>query len=228
TSLCYNDTAIIHSRLSVKDPNFTYEWLLDNILDQQKSDSFRIVVKGNHNLNLTVKASGDCRVSKSMQVYYHPLPNFSIVGDTVFNKANYIVLSASKAFNTYKWSNGASTKDNGFWAYTLGAPGVHSQTLEVSDSNGCKSSETHWFRTNGLTDVNTSAKTQWQIYPNPGSDIVNIIAPEKGILKLYSAEGKLIKTFSVAEGMNKADVSDLSAGYYLLQCGSFRSTLLIE
>ena len=181
-------------------------------------------------INLQVKYYGryGCIADTIKKINFLPQPSFKILGDTVYNKANYIILSCDKSFNKYRWSNGNSTKDNGFWAYTLGAPGKYNIRLEVTDSNGCKSEAAHSIRTNGLTTINTTSKSQWQIYPNPGSDIVNIIAPENGILNLYSAEGKLIKTFSVVEGMNKADVSDLSAGYYLLHCGSFRSTLLIE
>ncbi len=228
TSLCYSDTAIINSRLSVKDPNFRYEWLLDNVLDQQKTDSFRIVVKGNHNLSLTVKASGDCSVSKTMQVYYHPLPNFTIIGDTIFNKANYIVLSASKVFNAYKWSNGANTKDNGFWAYTLGAPGVYSQALEVTDSNGCKSVETHGFRTNGLTGIDNQVGNLWHIYPNPGNGVFTIEALEDIVMDVYSSDGRLVKKLSLNFGLNQVNLSELSTGYYHLRCGNFGSVLMIE
>lgn len=228
TTGCLNDTITISSRLSQYYPNLDYKWYLDHQLSSITGSDFRWVVKGNQTLELKLGSTNACKTQKMITCNFLPLPVVSILGDTIFNKAHYIQLSSDKVFTRYSWSNGSTTKDNGFWAYTLGAPGKYNIRLEVTDSNGCKSEAVHSFRTNGLTDVNTSAKTQWQIYPNPGSDIVNIIAPENGILKLYSAEGKLIKTFSVAEGMNKADVSDLSAGYYLLQCGSFRSTLLIE
>ncbi len=217
TSLCYNDTAIINSRVNIKDPNFRYKWLLDNVIQQQTVDSFRIVVKGNHNLSLTVKASGDCSVSKTMQVYYHPLPNFTIIGDTVFNKANYIVLSASKVFNAYKWSNGTNTKDNGFWAYTLGAPGAYSQALEVTDSNGCKSVETHWFRTNGLTGIDKAALSNIVIHPNPFTESISIESKEDGTYSILNTEGKIVAEGLLTEGKQSIQLKHLSAGIYYLQ-----------
>lgn len=169
-----------------------------------------------------------CTSDTQINISFLPKPIFKILGDTVFNRAHYIQLSCDKTFKHYQWSNGTNTKVNGFWAYTLGAPGIYSQALQVTDSNGCKITETHWFRTNGLTGIEDRLGNLWHVYPNPGSGVFTIEALEDIVMEVYSSDGRLVKKLSLNIGLNQVDLSELSSGYYHLRCGAFGSVLMVE
>ena len=217
TAICLNDTARILSKVNPSNVPFNYYWILDGQLSFQNGENFDLVVNDTHQLKLKINTSGACESEKTIDIFPLPLPNFTIIGDTVFNKANYIVLSASKVFNAYKWSNGANTKDNGFWAYTLGAPGVYNQALEVTDSNGCKSVETHGFRTNGLTGIDKAALSNIVIHPNPFTESISIESKEDGTYSILNTEGKIVAEGLLTEGKQSIQLKYLSAGIYYLQ-----------
>jgi hypothetical protein len=182
--------------------------------------------------NLQIKATYygryDCGDDTTINTILLPKPSFKILGDTVYNKANYIQLSSDKPFKHYNWSDGKQTRDNGFWAYLIGPPAQYSIKLEVTDSNGCKSEETHRFRTNGLTGIDNHVGNLWHIYPNPGSGQFTVEALEDIVMEVYSSDGRLVKKLSLNFGLNQVDLSELSTGYYHLRCGNFGSVLMIE
>jgi hypothetical protein len=87
----------------------------------------------------------------------------------------------------------------------------------LSGITGLKESAT------GIGENDLSASVQ--VYPNPATDVVflNLTTPEAWLgLKatLLSAEGKLVKTFSITSPTTQLDVSDLQPGIYLLKIGS--------
>ncbi len=226
TSLCMNDTLSIQSRLIPALKNMSYRWTLDQTLSDQKTDGFNIRIKGKHTLKLEVSTNGGCQTDTTMQIDYYDLPLFTILGDTIFNKAHYIQLSSDKAFVRYRWSNGSTTKDNGFWGYTLGTPGKYNIRLEVTDSNGCKSEAVHYFRTNGLTDVESIDGKTFSILPNPFIRDIDIVAIENGDFKIFAHDGRLVKSGILNKGTTRISLEELAAGTYVIECFNQRSTII--
>ena len=57
-----------------------------------------------------------------------------------------------------------------------------------------------------------------QIYPNPASDFIKVIAPisENTILKILSLEGKVLKTIFLISNQTLVPVNDLASGVYII------------
>lgn len=53
-----------------------------------------------------------------------------------------------------------------------------------------------------------------QLYPNPATNYLNVSVEMKGLLVIYDAAGSLVKSVNLKAGVNKIDISQLSAGAY--------------
>ena len=64
------------------------------------------------------------------------------------------------------------------------------------------------------------------IYPNPVKDNLNIFTEEAGLGVLYDINGKELKRFTLNNGENKVNLSNLSKGVYILKTvgNSFKKT----
>ncbi len=57
------------------------------------------------------------------------------------------------------------------------------------------------------------------VYPNPTADVLYVDNAEVGEVRLYSAEGRLMRVVEAYEGRVAVDMSGYPAGTYLLFCG---------
>ena len=64
--------------------------------------------------------------------------------------------------------------------------------------------------------------TEIQIYPNPATDYIKVIAPfkENTILKILNLEGKIVKTMSLVSNQTLVSVKDLTKGIYMIELNS--------
>jgi len=87
------------------------------------------------------------------------------------------------------------------------------------------SSVTYLANSTGIDDSSTS-NTLISVFPNPSASVLHITSPsvfEKGFI--YSINGRLIKTISEIELINKTiDIADLSNGNYYLSLSSSNKT----
>jgi hypothetical protein len=217
TALCYNDTVWIASGVNGAGP-FTYEWKLDQNLTTQKGKDFKLIVKGDHLLKVKV-SEGNCSSEKTILVNYLALPQFNILADTVFNKADYIKTDLDQSFAGYKWFNGANTKVNEFWAYTLGAPGMYTIWCDVTDSNGCKSRDALNIRTNGRTSVDETEYSNLKVYPNPVFNNLTIECIHPMTLEIYNSAGQLVIESRLLAGKNDINTEALASGVYTVKIG---------
>lgn len=227
TAICINTNALILSKVTGQG-NLKYQWILDNVLDTQQNSNFRLKVLGTYLLNLKVTANNKCESQKTVLIDYLPLPQFTILADTVYNKADFIKLDLSKTFSSYKWNNSATTKKNEFWAYTLGAPGTYQVWCEVTDSNGCKNTSTVNIRTNGRTGIDALLKDGFLFYPNPVKDLLYIEALKESPYEVFDVNGKSVMTGKLNIGSNVLDMSSLSAGVYVVKVGGLEMRVVRE
>ena len=83
--------------------------------------------------------------------------------------------------------------------------------------------------TTGMTEV-ADAGGAVRVFPNPTAEtlVVEGLLAEDGQVRLYNQQGQLVKTGAAGDGRTTLDVSDLSAGTYLLLCegGVFKVIVL--
>jgi len=121
-------------------------------------------------------------------------------------------------YNGSDWSN-----------YTTFNSGLPSDTVYqiTIDSDGTK-----WIGTaNGLVEINSTIsivqeskmKQEFEPYPNPATDHITIRLPEEfqnSTMDILNIQGKIIKSFSTNKNIKRVDVSDFSAGVYLVKIQS--------
>ena len=69
---------------------------------------------------------------------------------------------------------------------------------------------------NGTTKIEETISDAIAIYPNPATDIVNIVSQNDSELSIYNATGKEIKRISTTQSNTTIDISDLPNGIYFV------------
>ena len=67
-----------------------------------------------------------------------------------------------------------------------------------------------------ITVGDVDVKNQVVVYPNPTVDVLYVDNVEAGVVRLYSADGRLMQQVEVGEGRVAVDMSGCSAGVYVL------------
>ena len=70
-----------------------------------------------------------------------------------------------------------------------------------------------------ITIGDADVKNQVVVYPNPTVDVLYVDNVEAGVVRLYSADGRLVQMVEVVEGRVAVDMSGCPAGVYVLVCG---------
>jgi hypothetical protein len=105
--------------------------------------------------------------------------------------------------------------------------------VQIRDTNGCLSELSNGF-TFELTKTNDLNIFDWQIYPNPVKQILNLNGPFLDLqdyqINIFSAVGQLILS---DENIRSIDLNHLSNGLYLIQLStqqtkSIRKFILIK
>lgn len=96
--------------------------------------------------------------------------------------------------------------------------------LMFNDESFISSGEPKWFKTtiNGTDELSSS---NVQVYPNPTSDFIYIENIDYQLVKIYSLDGKLIKTI---ENDRAIDVRDLNEGLYLINIDGMTSKFSVR
>jgi hypothetical protein len=106
-------------------------------------------------------------------------------------------------------------------------------TLTTTASNGCDNASTRTVRAAGLPgSVETIENNALvQLYPNPTTSVFYINSKERGQLKLYNLQGKVVMYTALEPGENKVDIAVIPSGTYIVQLhhqGITRHTKIIK
>lgn len=83
----------------------------------------------------------------------------------------------------------------------------------------------------GISGITESAQTAFQVYPNPGSDILYVHYPlwnKELPMQLFDLSGRLIKEELLLSPTQSFSVRDIGKGFYLLRIGSGTQKIIIE
>lgn len=81
---------------------------------------------------------------------------------------------------------------------------------------------------NSTSSIRESEQEILSVYPNPCSDILNVIAANDGRLQVYSLEGALSLEAEIEAGNNSIDVTGLKSGLYIVRFGNNTTKLIKE
>jgi hypothetical protein len=129
---------------------------------------------------------------------------------TALDGALDLTTTGGTAPYSYIWSNAATAED-------LTDLGIGLYVVTITDDNGCSLATT--FQINSQVGVQTLAALDWNIYPNPASDLlhseVDLTTPHT--LRVFNTMGQQLLVQNAADSLGKIDVSTLPAGTYLLE-----------
>lgn len=117
------------------------------------------------------------------------------------------------AFNNIGSIQAVNTSGNNEYSFTDESPvnGVNYYRLQMVDIDG----KTTYSFIIKITFGNTS---ELQVFPNPAKNIITVKGLQnKGIIKIITADGKLIRQIVVTSNTSNIDVSALAKGLYILQ-----------
>lgn len=79
--------------------------------------------------------------------------------------------------------------------------------------------------TASVSDVDMNSKVE--VYPTKVKDFVNITLKESAETRIVNLEGRVVKSYSLNEGISKIDLSELSAGIYFVTFNGKSQTVKI-
>jgi hypothetical protein len=74
--------------------------------------------------------------------------------------------------------------------------------------------------TGGLVSSTTLRAPDWRVFPNPATDVVTVVPPERGPaygLDILDVTGRLLRSFPTGTGSRRVGVNDLPPGVYTLR-----------
>lgn len=80
--------------------------------------------------------------------------------------------------------------------------------------------------TTGMVDFE-SQKNVITIYPNPSKGLFTLMNTNAKSMNVYNTVGALVATLSLNEGENKINLSQLSTGIYIVECGDIKTKIVI-
>lgn len=87
-----------------------------------------------------------------------------------------------------------------------------------------------WVKDSGVvlaTHENKTSKNEVTIYPNPTTGLLTIKTEKGTEAKVYSLDGKLLKSTEIKKGTNEVNISELPKGTYFIKTAS-ESTKIIK
>jgi photosystem II stability/assembly factor-like uncharacterized protein len=59
--------------------------------------------------------------------------------------------------------------------------------------------------------------SNFRVYPNPATNNIKIIIPEKAIIEIQNLEGQIIKRLKITDNKTNIDISDFASGVYIIR-----------
>ena len=74
----------------------------------------------------------------------------------------------------------------------------------------------------------TSAKIKFAIYPNPSSSTISFSSKQKQTITITDFLGRVVKSFTINEGITAISLSEFTAGIYFVKNGDGEVVKLVK
>jgi hypothetical protein len=172
---------------------------------------------------LTVSDVNGCVNTVSVTAVVNPLPvvTLSLTQNMVcVNGGSFTLSGETPAGGTW---NGSGVSGNSFDPSIAGT-GTFVITYSYTDGNGCNATANDSMMVDACLGVNTLAKENVQVYPNPAANeiIVSLATTPNGVVKgeIINSLGQVVNTFEIKEQSGRINISTLEAGIYVLRLTS--------
>jgi hypothetical protein len=153
----------------------------------------------------------------SIRYFSLKLPEFSILGDTLYNLDDTVNLSVSDKFLSYLWSNGSKAQSTVFKAKELGVIGPVKMSCEVMDSNFCVHSKEKVITIEDYSSVKKNSTLNYSIFPNPAQSKLFILSSRDQFFIIYDVFGRIVLESKLQVGLNEHNISHLISGVYYVK-----------
>ncbi|MGN0033740.1 MAG: T9SS type A sorting domain-containing protein [Candidatus Limimorpha sp.] len=97
----------------------------------------------------------------------------------------------------------------------ISKPGKYYYQLIAYYQDGCESDPVELSL--DVTSVNEEPSTKVSIYPNPASNVINVVAKSMDELTIFNALGQAVVTKNVDDDSTVVDISSLNKGMYVVR-----------
>jgi hypothetical protein len=164
-------------------------------------------ILSNTTFTVTVSDKNNCTASSSVSISTIDL------SAPIIQNGN--VLTAPQQYLSYQWlKNGAAIPAATDSTYTVTETGNYSLLAQGTD--GCKdTSNVVSITISSISE--TSLLVQFNVYPNPAKDKLNLVLNEKEsfVAEILTANGALLQTVASENGKSIIDISKFESGIYL-------------
>jgi PKD repeat protein/N-acetyl-anhydromuramyl-L-alanine amidase AmpD len=204
----------------------SYLWSVPGAIPPTSTDInpyFSFPSSGNYTITLNVTGPGgtDSEVQNINIEVTLPTSSVFTASDNIVDITfpNLTFTNTSINANGYFWDFGdgtVSTDENPWHSYN----GVGTYQVMCVAINGVCPNDTSWTTIDvvdgvGLNKISTELI---HIYPNPASNIINIVSTHKiKLIQIIDSRGRIISPYSVSENNEIINVSNLESGLYFLK-----------
>jgi hypothetical protein len=191
-----------------------FNWIFNQKPIFNESNILSLVMNNGDNIKLTIIDSNQCVYQDSIQYFSLLPPEFSILGDTLYNIDDTVKLTVSNRFNSYLWSNGSKAQSTVFKAKELGVIGPVKISCEVMDSNYCIHSKDKVITIEDHSSVKKYSTLNNSIFPNPAQTKLFVFSGREQAFIVYDVFGRVILQADLHVGLNELNINQLNSGVY--------------
>jgi hypothetical protein len=189
------------------------------MFDWNTTDTTQTIDVGAGSYSVNVTNPQGCVDSSNIVIAESPAPIVNLGNDTTYCIYGSTVLDAGTGFASYLWSTAATTQTIVADGTTLGA-GLHTFTVQVTDSLSCSSMDTLNITVDGCAGIDAGEINHMTVYPNPTSSLLNVRLDQStsgGQLTIYSMDGLQVLSEKLTSKSQSINLESLANGSYILE-----------